>query len=106
MAKNGLSIAEVSAFAERIKVALANAEADRRTVETLRAFVVGGIGGRRGRPLGSGGRGHREIHDQKILQFVRGSKSGVGVGEIMKKWGLDRGTVVSSLKRMRDAGSV
>jgi len=109
-----LSIAEVEAFAEKIKATLANAEADRRTVEALRALIAGTGGrvGRRGAAItegddeGRGGRRANVANDGRILEAVRGSKEGVRVGDLIKMLRLNRKALTRALKRLRDSGQV
>lgn len=104
MSKNGLTIAEVNAFAERIKAVLLDAETDRRTLEALRALVRGeGNGLAR-----NGSRGPRmgRNMDGKVLEQVKAHKTGAQVGDLMKSLRMNRKAVSRALQRLRDAGSV
>lgn len=104
----------MDAFAEKIKATLANAEADRRTVEALRALISGAggrVGGRRGAAIGDGdeergGRRANVANDGRILEAVRASKEGVRVGDLMKVLRLNRKALTRALKRLRDSGQV
>jgi hypothetical protein len=108
-----LTIAEVEAFADKMKAVLANAEADRRTVEALRALIAGGGGRRRAALLGDegdegrgGGRRANAANDGRILEAVRGAKEGVRVGDLIKMLRLNRKALTRALKRLRDTGQV
>ena len=100
MSKNALTIAEVNAFAQRVKAALENAETDRRTVEALRALVKGD----KQRTNGTARRG-REF-DDRILAFVRGQKTGAQVGDLIRQTGMNRKALTRVLARLRRDGSI
>jgi DNA-binding transcriptional ArsR family regulator len=92
---------------------LAGAEADRRTVEALRALIAGGGArvGRRGLSIDDdagdgGGRRANVANDGRILEAVRGSKEGVRVGDLIKQLRLNRKALTRALKRLRDTGQV
>jgi hypothetical protein len=119
MAKsNGLTVGEVMAFAARVKAALEGAESDRRTVAALRAMVTGSgsirLAGRPGRPATSfGGRlalGRRGFasaaSDKKILDLMKGKKSGVAAGDLIKSLRVNRKALNRTLRRLRDEGKV
>jgi hypothetical protein len=111
--KNGLTVGDVLAFAERVKAALESAEADRRTVAALRALVGGNGAGlsraafaRRG---GAGLRGRAQstsVADGRILELVRGRKDGVVAGDLIKALRLNRKALNRALRRLRSEGKV
>lgn len=112
-----LTIADIEAFADKMKAVLAGAEADRRTVDALRALIAGGGGraGRRAAAFGDegggdegrgGGRRANAANDSRILEAVRGAKEGVRVGDLIKMLRLNRKALTRALKRLRDTGQV
>jgi len=103
MAHNILTVAEVTAFADRIKAALANAEADRRTVQALRS-LLGGSG--RSVALIARGRRGTEQTEAKVLEAVKSAKGGARLGEIVDTLGLNRATAARILQKLRQKGSV
>jgi IclR helix-turn-helix domain len=106
MAHNALTVAEVTAFADRIKAALANAEADRRTVQALRS-LLGGSG--RAVNIGLGRRGKRggsEAAEGKVLEAVKGAKGGIRLGEIVDALGLNRAVAARALQKLRHKGEI
>jgi hypothetical protein len=106
MAKNGLTIAEVTAFAERVKAALAHADTDRRTVDALRALVRGEDGGGK-RGAGTNGTARTgRANDGRILSFVKSHKGGARVGDMIKTLGMNRKALARALQRLRAGGSI
>ncbi|HZS38780.1 MAG TPA: helix-turn-helix domain-containing protein [Polyangia bacterium] len=106
MAQNTLTVAEVTAFADRIKAALANAEADRRTVQALRS-LLGGSGRAVNLGLGRGrGRGGSEQVEAKVLEAVKSSKTGIRLGEIVDALGLNRAMAARALQKLRQKGEI
>ncbi len=107
MAQNTLTAAEVTAFAERIKAALANAEADRRTVQALRSLLGGGSGRAVNLGIGQGrGRGGAEQAQAKVLDAIKGAKTGIRLGEIVDALGLNRALVARALQKLRQKGAI
>jgi uncharacterized membrane protein len=107
MAQNGITIAEVTAFAEKVKAALASAEQDRRTVHALRSLLGGkGVSVAVKGEVQKSRRANAEAVQTKVMDAVKGSKGGVRVGEIVEETGISRAVVQRALQRLRDAGQV
>ena len=107
MSKNGITTAEVSAFAERIKAALSNAEADRKTVLALQTLLRSS--GPLGRGAALGGRRTRVSSDavqSKVLQALKGTRGGAQLGVLVDATRLGRNSVQRALQRLREAGKV
>ena len=107
MAKNGITAAEVTAFAERIKDALANAEADRKTVLALQGLLrTSGPLGRGAAGAGRGTRASSEAVQNKVLQALKGERGGAQLGTLVDATRFGRNSVQRALQRLRRAGSV
>lgn len=102
MANTSLTVAEVNAFAEKIKAIITSAEQDRRTVQALRALLGGKAAAAIGRIRGRAA----AVSEQKVLDVVKSSKGGVRVGEVVDALGINRAAAQRVLQKLRNAGSV
>ncbi len=110
MANTNLTVAEVTAFAERVKAVLSNAEADRRTVAALRSLLGGGKGlpgGSRdlGRRNGVRGASNEKVQG-KVLDYIKSQKNGARLGEVVDSLGLNRAVAARVMARLRQGGAV
>src|SRR5262245_57893529 len=107
MSKNGITAAEVTAFADRIKAALQHADADRKTVLALQTLLSSS--GPLGRGVALGGRRARvssEAVQGKVLQALKGARSGAQLGALVESTRLGRNSVQRALQRLRQNGKV
>ncbi len=102
MAKSSLTLAEVNAFAEKVKAVIQSAEQDQRTVQALRALLGGKAAAAIGRIRGKSA----AASESKVLDVVKGSKQGVRVGEVVDALGINRAAAQRTLQKLRHAGQV
>ena len=109
-----ITVAEIESFLDRVRATIASAEADRRTVQALRALVAGSSrlgalprGSATSRSEGAGrGRPANVANDGRILELVRSAKDGIRVGELSKTLRMNRKALARTLKRLREGGQV
>ena len=102
MAKPSLTVAEVNAFADKVKAIIQAAEQDQRTVQALRALLGGKAAAAIGRIRGRSA----AVSEGKVLEVVKGNKQGVRVGEVVDELGISRAAAQRTLQKLRTAGQV